>query len=105
MTTPGRGQTRVSGDELAAAAGITSSRLARLVELGLVEPIAAGMNVFTAAQAERLKRMLRLHEDLGVTLLGASIIVDLLERLTSLESELARLRRPRGLSPESPEDF
>ena len=40
--------------------------------------------------------MLRLHADLGVNLAGASIIVDLLERLDELEAELAA----RPASPE-----
>jgi hypothetical protein len=36
--------------------------------------------------------MLRLHRDLGVTLVGAAIVVDLLERIDRLERELARTR-------------
>jgi hypothetical protein len=36
--------------------------------------------------------MLRLHRDLGVTLVGAAIVVDLLERLDRVERELARAR-------------
>jgi hypothetical protein len=34
--------------------------------------------------------MLRLHGDLGVGLIGAAIIVDLLERLERVEAELMR---------------
>ena len=40
----------------------------------------------------RLRKMLRLHSDLGVDLYGIAIILDLLERLESLESELGRRR-------------
>lgn len=87
-----RGEVRLSGQELAAAAGISLERLARLVRLGLVEPAAPGTSEFTAGTAARLKRMLRLHRDLGVDLDGAAIIVDLVERLERLEAELARLR-------------
>jgi hypothetical protein len=36
--------------------------------------------------------MLRLHDDLGVDLVGAAIITDLLERLDRMETELRRLR-------------
>jgi len=82
----------LSRDELAAAVGITPARLARLIGLGLVEPISPAPTEFTAATALRLRRMLRLHADLGVNLIGASVIVDLLERLERLESELARRR-------------
>jgi hypothetical protein len=42
--------------------------------------------------ATRLKRMLRLHNDLGVNLTGVAIIADLLERLDRMETELRRLR-------------
>ena len=42
--------------------------------------------------ATRLKRMLRLHHDIGVNLTGAAIIIDLLERVDRMETELRRLR-------------
>jgi DNA-binding transcriptional MerR regulator len=86
---------RLSIEELAAAAGISAARLARLIRLGLVEPTAPGASEFTAATAAQLRRMLRLHGDLGVNLAGAVIIVDLLGRLERVEAELARLRGHR----------
>jgi len=92
VNVPARAELRLSADELAAAAGISPTGLARLVRLGLVEPAAAGSTEFTAATAGRLRRMLRLRRDLGVNLTGAAILVDLLERLEQLEAELARLR-------------
>jgi MerR family transcriptional regulator/heat shock protein HspR len=90
--TGSRVEVRLSAAELAAAAGISPTMLVRLLRLGLVEPEAGGPSEFTAATAARLRRMLRLHRDLGVNLTGAAIIVDLLERLEGLEAELARLR-------------
>jgi MerR HTH family regulatory protein len=95
VATPRRAEVYLSGEELAAAAGISPARLARLVGLGLMEPPAPGAGAFTAATAARLRRMLRLHRDLGVDLTGAAIIVDLLERLERLETELVRLRARR----------
>lgn len=91
VATP-RAEVYLSGEELAAAAGISLTRLARLVRLGLVEPATAGTSRFTAETVGRLRRMLRLHRDLDVDLIGAAIIVDLLERLERLEAELARWR-------------
>lgn len=91
VTTP-RTEVYLSGEELAAAAGISQTRLARLVRLGLVEPDTAGTSRFTAGTVGRLRLMLRLHRDLGVDFTGAAIIVDLLERLERLEAELARWR-------------
>ncbi len=92
MVVPARGELYLSGEELARAAGISRARLVRLVRLGLVEPAAPGAREFTAATAARIRRMMRLHLDLDVSLDGAAIIADLLERLERLEGELARLR-------------
>ncbi|HXJ78919.1 MAG TPA: chaperone modulator CbpM [Candidatus Methylomirabilis sp.] len=90
---PRGGEARLTREELAAACGITPGRLVRLIRLGLVEPVAPGPAEFTTTTVLRLRRMLRLHADLGVNWVGASIILDLLERLERLESELARHRR------------
>lgn len=92
-TTPSpAGEMWLSREQLAAAVGISPARLARLIQLGLVEPADARPSEFAAAVAARVKRMLRLHDDLGVDLVGAAIITDLLERLDRMETELRRLR-------------
>ncbi len=92
VAAPLRGELSLSREELAAAAGISPARLARLVHMGLLEPMAPEPREFTAATLTRLRRMLRLHGDLEVDLVAAAIIADLLERLERMESELARLR-------------
>jgi MerR HTH family regulatory protein len=46
--------------------------------------------MFSAATATRLRRMLRLHRDLGVNITGAAIIVDLVERLEHRPDEPGR---------------
>ena len=89
---PARVELHLSLDELAAAAGISPRLLSRLVHLGLIEPASAGSPQFPAAALRRLRRMLRLRRDLGVNLTGASVILDLLDRLEHLEAELRRLR-------------
>ena len=96
---PLRGEPALSGEALAAAAGISLAGLARLVRLGLVEPSAPGADEFPVTTAARLRRMLRLRRDLGVNLIGAAIIVDLLERLERLEAELTTLARGGHRSP------
>jgi DNA-binding transcriptional MerR regulator len=71
-----------SSEELARIVGISTATLARLMRLGLVESAPRlGAPTFSAATASRLRRMLRLHRDLGVNFTGAAIIVDLVERL------------------------
>jgi len=83
---------RLTAEQLAAAAGISADTLWRLVHAGVVEEAAPGSGVFTAHEAARLRRTLRLHHDLELDLVGATIIVDLLERLDRLEAELMRWR-------------
>jgi hypothetical protein len=87
-----RPRTLLSAHELATIAGINGAMLARLVRLGIVEPVAPGGTEFPAGCAPRVKRMLRLRLELGVNLPGAAIIVDLLERLARMDAELGRLR-------------
>ena len=43
----------------------------------------------------RLQRMRRLHDDLEVDLVGAAIIVDLMERLDRLDAEIRAMRSGR----------
>jgi DNA-binding transcriptional MerR regulator len=66
--------------ELAEALGISEATLRRLARAGIVEADATG-TTFGAEAAARLERMLRLHDDVGVNLTGAAIILDLLDRL------------------------
>lgn len=77
-------------EQLATACGISVVHLVRLVRVGVVEPEPSGSEVFSAAAATRLRKILRLRAELGVNLAGAEIIVDLLARLDRLEAELAR---------------
>ena len=76
-----RSEVLLSIDELASSVGVSRVRLIRLVQLGLVEPVAPDTLEFTATTAARLSRMLRLRRDLGVNLAGAVIILDLVDRL------------------------
>jgi chaperone modulatory protein CbpM len=88
VTTRPRAVVHLSFEQLAAAVGLSTADLGRLVHVGLIEPDVPGTREFTASTAARLRRMLRLHRDLGVNLTGAAIIVDLLERVERLEARV-----------------
>jgi MerR family transcriptional regulator/heat shock protein HspR len=45
------------------------------------------------ADLRRIHKVMRLHRSLGVNLAGASVIVDLMERLEAMEQEIKRLRK------------
>jgi DNA-binding transcriptional MerR regulator len=81
----------LSSEDLARAVSISVATLHRLIRMGLVEPDREP-DQFTASTAARLERMLRLHDDLEVDLMGAAIIVDLLDRLERMEAAVRRLR-------------
>jgi MerR family transcriptional regulator/heat shock protein HspR len=61
-----------------------------LEEWGIVEIRGSHVHV---RQVARLQKLLRLRRKLGVNLPGAAIIVDLLERIETLQDEIDRLKR------------
>ena len=96
---------RLALEDVAAAAGISTGKLRRIVRHGLVTPVAPGSSEFHESTVARLKRMLRLHASLGVSLTSAAIIADLLERLERMEWELDHIERIWGARPGSPEEM
>ncbi len=61
----------------------------RLYErLGLITPHRRNKNrLYSENDLERLRRIRRLTQDMGVNLAGVQVILDLLERLDTLQSE------------------
>lgn len=80
-----RSESLLTYEELAVAAGIRPAVLARLIRLGVVEPVRPDAGEFAVSTLARVRRMIRLHAELGVNFTGAAIILDLLDRLRRLE--------------------
>jgi MerR family transcriptional regulator, heat shock protein HspR len=59
-------------------------------ELGIIE-FAEGC--ISYADLRRLQKVLRLKDNLGVNTVGASIIVDLLDKIEQLQDEIESLRK------------
>jgi MerR family transcriptional regulator/heat shock protein HspR len=57
----------------------------RLAALGIIE---SKNGLLTWEEAEKVQKILRIRQSLGVNLSGAAIIVDLMERLEELEDEI-----------------
>ncbi len=70
--------------------GLDPSLARRLAELGVIE-IAEGL--IAPAHLKRAFRVLRLLNSLELNVTGASIVVELLERMEEMQEELNRLRR------------
>ena len=86
---------QLSLDALAACAGVHPSRIEYFVEYGLIEPIArtGPQWLFDTACLARLHMIERLRRDLGANLAGIAVILDLLDRLTTLQREVEQWRR------------
>jgi len=86
---------QLSLDALAACAGVHPARIEYFVEYGLIEPVArTGTQwLFDTACIARLRMIERLRRDLGANLAGIAVILDLLDRLTTLQREVEQWRR------------
>ena len=80
---------------LAACAGVHPALIEDFVEYGLLEPIArTGTQwLFDTSGLARLRMIERLRRDLGANLAGIAVILDLLDRLTTLQREVEQWRR------------
>lgn len=85
----------VSWAEFLELTTIHPSRLGELIELGWIEPQLAGEEayLFRIKDVYRLRKLLRLMDDLDIGLAGGTIIVDLLERIEFLEGKVSELER------------
>ena len=82
-------------ESLAACAGVHPTLITYFVEYGLLEPSTrTGTQwLFDTACIARLRTIERLRRDLGANLPGIAVILDLLDRLTSLQREVEQWRR------------
>jgi DNA-binding transcriptional MerR regulator len=80
---------------LAACAGVHPVLIEHFVEYGLIEPVArrGPQWLFDTACLARLRMIERLRRDLGANLAGIAVILDLLNRLTTLQREVEQWRR------------
>ena len=80
---------------LAACTGVHPALITYFVGYGLLKPSArTGTQwFFDTACIARLRMIERLRRDLGANLAGIAVILDLLDRLTSLQREVEQWRR------------
>ncbi|MCG3160890.1 MAG: Chaperone modulatory protein CbpM [Acidobacteria bacterium] len=76
-------------DGLAERTGLHPDLIERFVEYGLIEPaqLADAQMLFDIECVLRLRKIERLRRDLGVNTTGAAVILDLLDRMITLQRE------------------
>ncbi len=88
------GEGLLSAREVAEFVGVHPDLVQRLVDAGVLDPAEGSGDppLFGPEAVLRAGRILRIHGDLGVNLVGCGIVADLIERVEALERELERLR-------------
>ena len=80
--------------------GLPPQRFRRLERLGVIEGDLGSLRraraLYTDADLERVRLILRLVDDLGVNLAGAEVILKMRQRMLELRAELDQLRRSAG---------
>lgn len=92
----------VTFDLCAERVGTRRSVVMRLARQGLIETVesVAGQQMLPQRSIVQLRRMQRLHRDLGVNFAGAAVILDLVERIQQLNRELAESHMEEVMSDE-----
>jgi DNA-binding transcriptional MerR regulator len=80
--------------EVASLAGAHTETIRRYVEMGLVEPVSqvGAQMLFDAGALGRLKAIERLRRDLRASVSSLGVILDLVDRIRALQSEVEMLR-------------
>ena len=87
----------ISVEELSYRCEIHPELIKHYIELGLISPVKYGESeyLFEENSVDKINSIQRLKRDLGVNLVSAGIILDLLEEIDELKKELDRLRSMR----------
>jgi DNA-binding transcriptional MerR regulator len=86
---------RLTLDDLASRAEVHPLLVERYIELGLLEPIEprASTLLFDPSAIYTLRVIRRLRQGLGINVAGVAVVLELVERLRSLQRENENLRR------------
>lgn len=78
--------------ELCRACEVPAEHIIALVEEGILDPVGpeAGRWRFTGPSLQRARMAMRLQHDLGVNVAGVALVLDLIEEVEKLRSQLTR---------------
>ena len=77
--------------DLSRACRVDAEWLLRLVDEGIIDPVKASRNVmyFSGNCLTRVRKVKHLQTDLGVNLAGAALVIDLLDEIHELRTQLS----------------
>jgi DNA-binding transcriptional MerR regulator len=82
-------QKLLSIDELGKIVGTHPGIIKRYIDFGLIDPhIDTPEPLFDDSIIARIRKIERLKNDLGINLAGCGLVLDLLERISELETQL-----------------
>ncbi len=82
-------QELITIDELGRIVGTHPGILRRYIDFGLIDPhVESPEPLFDDTIISRIHKIERLKKDLGLNLAGCGVVLDLLERITELETQL-----------------
>ncbi|VUT24782.1 MAG: chaperone-modulator protein CbpM [Candidatus Methanolliviera sp. GoM_oil] len=92
-----KGERLISMQELSFRCKLHPEIIEHYVELDLISPIKYEQRgyLFRASAVDKVRSIQRLRRDLGVNLISAGIILDLLDEIDELKKEVSRLRKMR----------
>ena len=80
--------------ELCVACSLSAEQVMALMDEGVIEPHpGSGALVFSGVCVRRVRRVVRLEQDLGVNHAGAALALELLEEIEQLRARIHRLER------------
>lgn len=88
------GSLYVTSRDVAAHVGAHPELINRFVDLGLIDPVGRDQNnefLFPVEVIPLIKKILRLRSQLGVNYIGIGVILELMDRIESLESQIREL--------------
>ena len=88
----GETDTLFSLSELCERCGVHAEFIVEMIEYGIVAPVTADRQRFSATALLRVHRARRLQRDLELNLPGLALGLDLLDEIAALRSEVAALR-------------
>ncbi|THB68056.1 MAG: MerR family transcriptional regulator [Desulfovibrio sp.] len=89
---------RITFVEVVELTGVHPSRIGELVELGWLQPRKTSEQeyLFLHSDVYRIRKFERLSKDFGLSCMGGTIIVDLLDRIEFLEQKVKEMERLLG---------